>query len=124
MNANKIKVTKIKYKELEILHRELEYYTNHVAETSLKTDFFNAILLMDILNQLYYSLRNKIESDKDTYQISFSLSEAVLIIKCYCYERPMRSEIAKNYLLQLSSLFDQKIKSLTNSNKRERLLIS
>jgi hypothetical protein len=112
MRRNKITVKKIDFKQLEAIHEELELFSKHIAFSTLKTDFLNAIMSLDISNNLYFKLRNKLENGNFHYTISFTPSEAALILKCSNYKRPERNTYIDNVFTQLSFVLDQQLKSL------------
>lgn len=108
----KITVKELKIQELEVLQNELELYVNYISNYVLKNDFLNAIISLDIANNLYFILRSRIENGRTSTNINFTVSQAATIVKCCKYQRPNRNEYVKNVLLQLSATIDQQLISL------------
>lgn len=108
----KIPLKKLKYRHIQVLQRELELFVAHVTINDLKSDFLNAITSLDIANNLYFILRNKMEQDKNLYTISFTVSQAAIIMKCCYHIRKERTEEEDNIMLQYAIELDQKLKSL------------
>ena len=112
MIRNKVTITKVDFKQLEAIHYELEFFAAYVAKTSLINDFLNAIMILDIAQGLYFFLRNKLENNNTMYTISFSASQAAVILKCCTWTRTERSIYTNNVMLKLSFLLDEQLKAL------------
>lgn len=113
----KIPIKKLKFRHIEILQRELELFVDHVSNNDLEKDFLNAITSLDIANNLYFILRNKLEQDKRLYGISFTVSQAATILKCCYYNRKERTDEQQNTMLIFILELDQKLKSLNKHTK-------
>lgn len=112
MIRNKVTITKVDFKQLESIHCELELFAAHIAETSIKNDFLNAIITLDITQSMYFFLRNKLENNNIMYTISISASQAAVILKCCCWSRSDRSPYTANVMLKLSFLLDEQLKAM------------
>jgi hypothetical protein len=82
----KIKVKNLKHSHVLVLQNELLSYSKFIADKLLNKQFLTAITILDIANTLNFLLRNKIESDKQKFSISFSISQAAIIRQCINYE--------------------------------------
>ena len=110
-----IKLHKVRYDELEVLHDELNKY----AETSRlgfnfwsNEEFLNAIIAVDIAYALWLKLRKKIESEQGTFLLTFSLSEAVIILKCCVWKRSGRPEYETHVAEKYKRLIDEQLANL------------
>ncbi len=112
MIRNKVTITKVDFKQLEAVHYELELFATYISNTSLKNDFLNAIMTLDITQTLYFFLRNKLENNNTMYTISFSASQAAVILKCCYWTRSARSPYTANVMLKLSFLLDEQLKAM------------
>ena len=110
----KITVKELKYEDLEVLQLELELYSQYVMHNCLKTDFLNAIISLDIANNLRYILRNKIEKYTKACSIKFSMTEAATILKCCHTHRGGRNDYTNNLRIKLIFILDQQLKSVVN----------
>lgn len=112
MIRNKVTITKVDFKQLEAVHYELELFAAYVVRTSLKNDFLNAIMVLDIAQCLFYFLRGKLENENTIYTISFSASQAAVILKCCIWNRTERSTYTKNVMRTLSFLLDEQLNAM------------
>lgn len=107
----KVKVSKLKFTELEVIQEELYYYSIHIRNNDIKKDFLTAITILDINSTLYYLLRNRMEKPQSEHTISFSVSQAATILKCYQHNRIGRPECNENVLRKLSFIIDPILRS-------------
>ncbi|AOZ99610.1 hypothetical protein [Flavobacterium commune] len=112
MIRNKVTITKVDYSQLEAIHFELEMYAKNISPDDLRKDFLNAIMTLDIAHSLFFFLRNKLETDKTQYTISFSASQAAVLLKCCYWTRVQRSPYTANVMLKLSLLLDEQLKAM------------
>lgn len=112
MIRNKVTITKVDFTQLQVIQEELELFAAYEGRTSLKNDFLNTIMTLDIAQSLYFFLRNKLENQNTMYTISFSASQAAVILKCCYWSRRERSNYTANVMLKLSFLLDEQLKAM------------
>lgn len=109
---HKIQIKKVKRHQLQILQNELIHYTDFVQKSDLKKDFLNAITVIDINTTLYYLLRNRIEKQKQQFNIELTISQAATVMKCCNYNRIERDPLEVTTLLMFGNSIDQQLKSI------------
>ena len=109
-----IKFTKLERQELEVLQDELDKY-RHIQSLGLCfwsiDEFLNALLAIDISLQIWLQLRKKIESDSNTFNLSFKVNEAVIIMKCCYWQRAARTDYQKLVAEKFKNGIDKELKS-------------
>ncbi|MFV5702210.1 hypothetical protein ACM55F_10090 [Flavobacterium sp. XS2P12] len=108
----KVTVKNLHFKDLEVLQIELDIFNKYVAIKELTTDFLNTIITFDIVNSLYFVLRNKIEQSQEVYNISFTVSQAATILKCCNFHRADRDLYTKHVTTKLRIDLDKQLKDL------------
>ena len=110
-----IKFTKVERQELEVLQDELDKFRD-IQSLGLCfwsiDEFLNALLSIDISFQLWLQLRKKIESENETFNLKFNVSEAVIILKCCHWKRDARTDYQKLVAEKFKNSIDQQLKSL------------
>lgn len=109
---NKIIVKKISFQELEVIQMELELIARFASYKGIEPDTLNMLIAIDIAKKLYYKLQNKIQNRNDSYRISFSISEAALIVKYYKLQIHNFTDYNETILRKFCHNFDQQLKSL------------
>jgi DNA-binding GntR family transcriptional regulator len=98
----KVTVKNLHFKDLEALQLELDIFNKYVAIKELQKDFLNTIITFDIVNNLYYLLRTRIEQGKKEYTVSFTTSQAATILKCCNFNRADRDLYTNHVMTKLS----------------------
>ncbi len=99
---NKVRVKNLHFKDLEVLQLELDIYNKYVAVKELKKDFYNSIITFDIISGLMLILLNRIWKGAERCTISFSTSQAAIILKCCNFNRTDRNTYTKHVMTKLS----------------------
>jgi hypothetical protein len=92
-----ISLKKIEIVEIQVLQSELLNfltYKNYDLQMIDKSsnDFYDAVLIIDILQKLYYNFRSKIEkTTKTTANLNLSCSEAVILVLCCNFNKTIRA---------------------------------
>lgn len=108
----KIKVKQLNWKDLEVLQNELDLYMKYVAVKELTNDFLNTMITFDMVNNLYYLLRNRLEQNNTKYNVSFTVSQAATILKCCHFKRIDRDEFTKHVMTKLEISLDKQLRDL------------
>ncbi|ALM50330.1 hypothetical protein AMR72_16420 [Flavobacterium psychrophilum] len=111
----KLKLTQIDPAEIEVLQHELEQYSK-IEELGLNhwgtNDFLNALLTVDIALRLWFTLRGRIESSKEFFNLSLKVSEAVIVLKCCTWQRHGRNEYEKNVAEKYKGLLAEQLMNI------------
>lgn len=107
----KITLKKFDFKEIEALQTELENYKIQIV-ISTKQNLYDVLIQTDILNKLYYSLRDKLETGKPIQNISLKLSEAGVIMKALQNPGLNNCPYHANVLLKVRNSIDEQLKNL------------
>lgn len=107
----KIKLPKVKKHQLQILQDELIHYTEYIRANELQADFLNAMIIFDISTTLWYLFRNKVENHSQIFNLSFTVSQASIIMKLCLHERIERDELERATLISFGTTIDQQLKS-------------
>lgn len=109
----KITLKKIKITDLEIIQSELlKFIRNKVDNISNCNDYekyCNDIIVIDILQSMFYNLRTKIEKPKSLSNIAFTPSQAVILLFCCQWKRNDRTEEQKFTMQTISDLLHEKL---------------
>lgn len=109
-----IKLKNVTQEELLTLQQETYEYQNLLEQTFRKSsDFFDAIITLDIAFRLWFLFRTRIENQtpKNGYTISLKASEAAVLLKV-CLYKNNTGEFEKNVKVKYSHYLDQQLKSL------------
>jgi hypothetical protein len=107
----KITLKKVTRDQLEILQREMQLFSINIRYNDLQHNFLDAIILMDIINAMYFTLRNKIESHRMLFNLNLPINQAGVILKC-CLRHENKDDYAKAFFEQLKTTIDQQLKSI------------
>lgn len=107
----KVSLNKLERPQLEILQNELQSFSVRLFYKDAKENFIDAIISLDIINSLYYTLRSRIESDKLFFNLNLKPSEAAVILKCVLnYQNT--EPYAVSFYEKIKELIDKQLKAL------------
>jgi hypothetical protein len=113
-----ISLKKMEVVEIEVLQQALmnmltyknAYYS--IVDTD-SNEYYDTILLIDVLQKLYYNFRGKIEkTSKTTANLNLSCSEAVVILMCCNFDKSIRNDFEKFVTQKIGSLLHQQLISI------------
>ena len=107
----KVTLKKVSREQLAILQRELQLYSINIHYHELKDNFLDAIILMDIINSMYYVLRSKIESYRSSFTINLPIHQAGVVLKCVL-KHENNDSYAIAFLETVKTSIDQQLKSI------------
>ena len=113
-----VKLTKIEIVEIEVLQSQLQNYLTYKNATlpasSLNTvAYFETLLVIDLLQKLYYNFRSKIERTAKTHSsLNFSISEAVILLQCCNSVLTMQNDYEKFVQHKISGLLHKELINL------------
>lgn len=109
----KIALKKIKIADIEVIQSELlKFIRNKVDNISNCNDYekyCNDIIIIDVLQSMFYIFRNKIENQKQFANISLSPSQAVILLFCCQWKRELRTDGQKFVMQTTSDLLHEKL---------------
>lgn len=85
--------------------------TEYHATVRLSTDFFTAIMLLDVTMRMWLLLRRKIETGRHVHTLTLKPHEAAALVKC-CMDTVTDDPFARNVFLAVTADLDQQLKSL------------
>lgn len=95
----KIKIAKVKLKEITALQEFTSSYMNSLQENikpQMDLNYFQDILELDLAKELFLLFRKKIESDSHTFTLNLKPAHAVMILYiCNYIENEIIKELGK-----------------------------
>lgn len=113
-----VTLSKLEIVEIEALQRQLDNfitYKNASIRYMNRNDnkFYDAILMIDILQKLFYSFRSKIEkTTKTTASLTLSVSEAVMILQVCNSALTMQDDYERFVMQKSSGLIHQQLMNI------------
>lgn len=109
----KITLKKIRIADLEIIQSELlkfiRYKVDNISNCNDYEKYCNDIIVIDILQSMFYTFRTKIENPKKVSNIAFTPSQAVILLFCCQWQRNDRTEEQKFTIQTISDLLHEKL---------------
>lgn len=110
-----VKLSKIEIVEIKVLQSELQNYLSY-KDASLSSNvrnveaYFETLLVIDILQKLYYNFRGKIEKTTNNHaSLNLSVSEAVMLLQC-CNSRLTIQDNYDRFVMQkISALLHKEL---------------
>jgi len=92
----KIVLKKIKKQNLQIIQSELLLFIRHkvdnISHCNDYQKYCNDIIVIDVLQSMFYIFRDKIESQKEVSNLILSPSQAVILLYCCTWDRKERNQ--------------------------------
>ncbi|MBB1194838.1 hypothetical protein DNC80_14300 [Flavobacterium sp. SOK18b] len=108
----RITIKNLKMEDLEVLRLELDVYNKYVAVHQLNNDFLNSIITFDVVNNLFYLIRSKTDQSKNEYSVSFTITQAAIILKCCSFNRTDRNTYTNHLINKLKIFLDKELRNL------------
>jgi len=109
----KITLKKIKLVDIEIIQSELLKFIRHkvdnIAHCKDYEKYCNDIVVIDVLQSMFYTFRTKIENSKKVSNIAFTPSQAVILLFCCQWKRNDRTEEQQFTMQTISDLLHEKL---------------
>lgn len=112
----RVTIKKLDHTELEVLQSEINAFAlqmNNNLHSDDILNFLDSIIAIDILTNLFYVLRSRIERDTKLTNLTIPLSQAATVMKVCHFNEHERSAYTKNLMLKISNTVDQQLKSIT-----------
>lgn len=110
----RVTIKKLEKKELEVLQYEINHFALQIQSSINSSDilnFLDSIIAIDIMSNLFYVLRNRIEKENTFTTLTLPISQASTIMKVCHFNENERSLYTKNVMLKISRIIDQQLKS-------------
>lgn len=112
----KIVLKKISKDNTKIIQSELllfiRYKVDNLSNCNDYQQYCNDIIVIDILQSMFYVLRSKIESLRAFSNIGLTPSQAVILLYCCSWNREDRNQEQKNTMQIISDCIHQKLVNL------------
>jgi hypothetical protein len=109
----KIVLKKIKKENLVIIQSELlkfiRYKVDNISNCNDYEKYCNHIIVIDVLQSMFYIFRTKIESPKRLSNIALSPSQAVVLLFCCQWERVDKAEELGFVMQTISDVLHEKL---------------
>ena len=109
----KIVLKKIKKENIVIIQSELLKFIRHKVDTISHCNdyekYCNDIIVIDVLQSMFYILRTKIESPKEVLNISLSPSQSVILLFCCQWKRDDRTQEQKFAMQTISDILHKRL---------------
>ena len=109
----KIALRKITIADLEIIQCELlkfiRYKVDNISNCNDYEKYCNDIIVIDVLQSMFFIFRTKIESLKKVSNIALSPSQAVILLFCCQWKREDRTEEQRFAMQTISDLLHEKL---------------
>jgi len=109
----KIILKKIKKENIVIIQSELLKFIRHKVDNISNCNdyekYCNDIIVIDVLQSMFYTFRTKIESQKGFLNIALSPSQAVILLFCCQWKREDRTEEQKFIMQTISDALHEKL---------------
>lgn len=109
----KIVLKKIKKENIVIIQSELlkfiRYKVDNISNCNDYEKYCNDIIVIDVLQSMFYIFRGKIESPKVLSNIALSPSQAVILLFCCQWKREDRTEEQRFAMQTISDVLHEKL---------------
>lgn len=109
----KVTLKKIKTAAIETIQSELlkfiRFKVDNISHCKDYEKYCNDIIIIDILQSMFFVLRTKIESKKETCTVTLKPSQAVILLYCCGWQREERTPEQKFTMQSLSDLLHEKL---------------
>ena len=109
----KIVLKKIKKENIVIIQSELlkfiRYKVDNISNCNDYEKYCNDIIVIDVLQSMFYILRGKIESPKGVSNIALSPSQAVILLFCCQWKREDRTQEQKFAMQTISDILHERL---------------
>ena len=109
----KIVLKKIKKENIVIIQSELLKFIRHKVDNISNCNdyekYCNDIIVIDVLQSMFYIFRTKIESPKRLSNIAFSPSQAVILLFCCQWNREDRTEEQRFAMQTISDVLHERL---------------
>jgi len=109
----KIALKKIKRADLEIIQSELLKFIRHKVDNISNCNdyekYCNDIIVIDVLQSMFYIFRTKIENPKRVSNIALSPSQSVILLFCCQWRREDRTEEQRFTMQSISDALHEKL---------------
>jgi hypothetical protein len=109
----KIVLKKIKKENIVIIQTELLKFIRHKVDNISNCNdyekYCNDIIVIDVLQSMFYTFRTKIENPKKVSSIAFTPSQAVILLFCCQWKSNDRTEEQKFTMQTISDLLHEKL---------------
>ena len=109
----KIVLKKIKKENIVIIQSELLKFIRHKVDNISNCNdyekYCNDIIVIDVLQSMFYILRGKIESPKGVSNIALSPSQAVILLFCCQWKREDRTQGQKFAMQTISDILHERL---------------
>jgi hypothetical protein len=109
----KIVLKKIKKENVVIIQSELLKFIRHKVDNISNCNdyekYCNDIIVIDVLQSMFYIFRTKIESPKRLVNISLSPSQAVILLFCCQWNREDRTEEQRFAMQSISDVLHERL---------------
>ena len=109
----KIVLKKIKRENIVIIQSELLKFIRHKVDNISNCNdyekYCNDIIVIDVLQSMFYIFRTKIESPKRLSNIALSPSQAVILLFCCQWNREDRTEEQRFAMQTISDVLHERL---------------
>jgi len=108
-----IELKKVEVVEIQVLQKEVQKFLTYKNATISATDidFFDSLLVIDVLQRLYYNFRGKIErTSRIEANLKLQVSEGCILLLCCTFNQSLRNEYDTFVMRKFSALLDQQLK--------------
>ncbi|WP_291149719.1 hypothetical protein [Flavobacterium sp. UBA7680] len=109
----KITLKKIKIADIEIIQSELlKFIRNKVDNIHNCKDYekyCNDIIVIDVLQSMFFIFRSKIESKKETSNIILTPTQSVILLYCCQWEREERTQEQRIVMQIISDIIHERL---------------
>ena len=109
----KIVLKKIKKENLVIIQSELLKFIRHkvdnISHCNDYEKYCNDIIVIDVLQSMFYTFRTKIENPKNLSNISLSPSQAVILLFCCQWKREDRTDEQEFAMQTISDVLHERL---------------
>ena len=109
----KIVLKKTKRENIVIIQSELLKFIRHKVDNISNCNdyekYCNDIIVIDVLQSMFYIFRTKIESPKRLSNIAFSPSQAVILLFCCQWNREDRTEEQRFAMQTISDVLHERL---------------
>lgn len=109
----KITLKKIKKENINIMQSELllfiRFKVDNINHCNDYQNYCNDIIVIDVLQSMFYIFRDKIESLKHTSNIILSPSQAVILLYCATWDRKERTQEERIVMQMVCDMLHEKL---------------
>lgn len=107
-----IELKKVEMVDLEVLQQEVQNFLTYKSSNikATNSDYLDSLLVIDVLQRLYYNFRGKIErTARNEANLKLQVSDACVLLLCCTFNSSLRNEYDGFVMKKFSRLIHEQL---------------